>query len=176
MTFENTCPTLSMATDTTLAVDNNSKPQNQCRTHRCDLHLAVRELLSPTILFVLNRSLHCDSVSARDTTLERSSLRTVLHTSGTSARSMDTHCSAHREIAQHLLRYHVVKVLRFLGLIVVCCGVGEQPTASPPKWARGVLWALTGTHPCNDPPRQDGEPSERQLLLACLLVQWLLLS
>ena len=27
----------------------------------------------------------------------------------------------------------------------------------------GVLWVLTGTHPCDDPPRQDGEPSERQL-------------
>ena len=36
----------------------------------------------------------------------------------------------------------------------------------------GVLWVLT--HPC-DPPRQDGEPSERQLVLACLHVWWLLL-
>ena len=26
------------------------------------------------------------------------------------------------------------------------------------------------THPCDDPPKQDGEPSERQLVLACLLV------
>ena len=41
----------------------------------------------------------------------------------------------------------------------------------------GVLWVLTGTHPCDDPPRQDGgEPSERQLVLACVLVWWLLLS
>ena len=30
----------------------------------------------------------------------------------------------------------------------------------------GVLCVLTGTHP---PPRQYGEPSERQLVLACLL-------
>ena len=30
----------------------------------------------------------------------------------------------------------VVIVLRLLGLIVVCGGVGEQPTASPPEWAR----------------------------------------
>ena len=50
---------------------------------------------------------------------------------------MDTHCSAHREIAQHLLRYHVVFVLRFLGLIDVCCGVGEQPTASPTEVGTG---------------------------------------
>ena len=50
----------------------------------------------------------------RDTTLERSSLCTVLHTPWT---------HTHEEIAQHLLRYHVVLVLRFLGLIVVCCGV-----------------------------------------------------
>ena len=34
----------------------------------------------------------------------------------------------------------------------------------------GVLWVWTGTHPCDDLPKQDGEPSERQLLLACLLV------
>ena len=122
------------------------------------LHLAVRTLLSPTILSVLNPSLHCHSVSARDTTLERS------HNT----------CSAHREIAQHLLRYHVVIVLRFLGLIDVCCGVGEQPTAFQTEVGTGVLWVLTRTHPCDDPPRQDGEPSERQLVLACLLVRWLL--
>ena len=30
--------------------------------------------------------------------------------------------------------------------------------------ARSVLWVLTGTHPCDDPPRQDGEPPERQLV------------
>ena len=70
----------------------------------------------------------------------------------------------------------VVIVLRFLGLVVVCCGVGEQPTAIPTEVGTGVLWVLTGTHPCDDPPRQDGEPSERQLVLACLLVRWLLLS
>ena len=28
----------------------------------------------------------------------------------------------------------------------------------------GVLWVLTRTHPCDDPPRQGGEPSERQLV------------
>ena len=121
------------------------------------LHLAVRTLLSPTILSVLNQSLHCHSVSARDTTLERS------HNT----------CSAHREIAQHLLRYHVVIVLRFLGLIDVCCGVGEQPTAFQTEVGTGVLWVLTRTHPCDDRPRQDGEPAERQLVLACLLVRWL---
>ena len=31
---------------------------------------------------------------------------------------------------------NVVTVLCFLGLTAVCCGVGEQPTATPPKWAR----------------------------------------
>ena len=30
----------------------------------------------------------------------------------------------------------------------------------------GVLWVLTGTHPCDDPPKQDGEPSVRGALLA----------
>ena len=56
----------------------------------------------------------------------------------------------------------VVIVLRFLGLIDVCWSASEQPT--------------TWTHPCDDPPRQDGGPSERQLVFACLLVRWLLLS
>ena len=45
----------------------------------------------------------------------------------------------------------------------------------PTEVGTGALWVLTGTHPCDDPPKQDGEPSERQLVLACLLVRWLLL-
>ena len=63
------------------------------------LHLAVKTLLSPTILSVLNPSLHRHRVSARNTALERSSLLSEMLTSGTSAHSMDSHCSAHREIA-----------------------------------------------------------------------------
>ena len=51
----------------------------------------------------------------------------------------------------------------------MCCGVGEQPTASPPKWARVYLWVLTGTHLCDDPPRQGGESLERRLCSALLL-------
>ena len=31
----------------------------------------------------------------------------------------------------------------------------------------GELGVLTGTHLCDDPPKQDGEPSVRQLVLAC---------
>ena len=46
--------------------------------------------MSPTTLFALNPSLHCLSASARDTTLERSSLHTALLTSGTSAHSLRT--------------------------------------------------------------------------------------
>ena len=46
----------------------------------------------------------------------------------------------------------------------------------PTEVGTGVLWVLIGTHKCDDAPKQDGEPSERQLLLACLLVRWLLLS
>ena len=36
-----------------------------------------------------------------------------------------------------------------------------------------MLWVSTGTHPCDDSPRQDGEPSERQLLhcvFACAVI------
>ena len=66
-----------------------------------------------------------------------------------------------------LIRWkNVVIVLRFLGLVVVCWSASEQPTASPPKWARVYCGFLTRTHPCDDPLRQDGEPSERQLVLA----------
>ena len=46
----------------------------------------------------------------------------------------------------------------------------------PTEVGTGVLWVLTGTHPCDDAPRQVDEPSERQLVLVCLLVRWLLLS
>ena len=33
--------------------------------------------------------------------------------------------------------------------------VDELPTAST-LWGTGVLWVLTGTHPCGPPLRQDG--------------------
>ena len=59
----------------------------------------------------------------------------------------------------------------FLGS-VLCVGVlMTNPQLSPLKWARVY---------CPLPPvmthKQDGEPPERQLVLACLLVRWLLLS
>ena len=38
-------------------------------------------------------------------------------------------------LVRSMLRYHVVIVLRFLGLVVVCWSASEQPTASTPKWA-----------------------------------------
>ena len=49
------------------------------------------------------------------------------------------------------------------GIISPCvmCAVGEPPTASSLSGARVYLWVLTGTHPCDDSPRQGGEPSER---------------
>ena len=45
----------------------------------------------------------------------------------------------------------------------------EPPTASR-RNGTGVLWVLTGTHRCDDPPRQDGKPSERQLVQC--IVAW----
>ena len=62
--------------------------------------------------------------------------------------------------------------LILLGAMLLCRATHSLPSEE----GRGVLWVLTGTHPRDDPPRQDGESSERQLLLACLLVRWLLLS
>ena len=63
----------------------------------------------------------------------------------------------------------------FLGSLL-CVGVLVSNPQPPHRSGHGVLWVWTITHPCDDPPRHDGEASERQLLLACLLVWWLLLS
>ena len=127
---------------------NDSQRNCHCSDTRLELRMfAVKKLLSPTILSVLNPSWHCHSVSARDTTLDRSSLHTALLTSGTSAHSMNTHLlCAPRDRTTLALRTErsrntcsatmLLSCCVFLGLIVVCCGVGEQPTAYPPKWAR----------------------------------------
>ena len=82
---------------------------------------------------------------------------------------MDTHCSAHRGIAQHLLRYHVVIVLRFLGLIVVVLWSWSATHSLPTEVGTGVQWVLTGSHPCDDPPRQEvGHQSASSCLRVCL--------
>ena len=48
-----------------------------------------------------------------------------------------------------------------------CCNIGVDSAVEPPTaFPRGV-WVLAWTHPCDDPPRQDGEPSKRQLVLGC---------
>ena len=49
--------------------------------------------------------------------------------------------------------FSVVIVLRFLGLIVVCCGVGEQPTSLSTEMGTMYCGVLTKTHPCDDPLR-----------------------
>ena len=54
-------------------------------------------------------------------------------------------------------------------LSLSCVVVVDPPTASR-RNGTGVLWVLTGTHRCDDPPRQDGEPSERQLVRC--IVAW----
>ena len=121
------------------------------------LHLAVRFLLSPTILSVLNSGLHCHCVSD-GTVMERSSFRSSLLTSGTSA-----HSSTHTVLTWGWLacgtcqlRYHVVNGPSIHSLrdwdhvgVVLC----ELPTASSHFGSTGVLWVLTGTHPCGPPSR-----------------------
>ena len=74
------------------------------------------------------------------------------HRTVTKPRELNTDALA---LGRHLLRYHVVIVTRFLGLIVVCWSASEQPTASPSEVGTGVLWVLTGTHQ-RAPPRQGG--------------------
>ena len=76
---------------------NDSQRNCHCSDTRLELRMfrstfiSLSALLSPTVLFVLSPGLHYHSISARDTTLERSSLRTALLTSRTSAHSMNTH-------------------------------------------------------------------------------------
>ena len=63
-------------------------------------------------------------------------------------------------------------VLRFFLGSLLCFGVlVRQPHSLSTEVGTSVLWVLTGTHPCDDPPRKDGELSERQLVLTCLLVR-----
>ena len=55
-------------------------------------------------------------------------------------------------------------VPEYLARDIVLCSwlVSEPPTASRNN-GTGVLWVLTGTHRCDDPPRQGGGSPERQL-------------
>ena len=56
-----------------------------------------------------------------------------------------------------------------LGPTSDCVFVVSDPSTASPRMGTGVLRELTGTHPCDDPSKHDGEPSERQLLLAWLM-------
>ena len=68
-----------------------------------------------------------------------------------------------------LFSFSFVIVLRFLGLIVVCCGVGEQPAASPPKWARVYCGFLPGpTRVMTHPGRMVIHQSASSCLRVCL--------
>ena len=49
----------------------------------------------------------------------------------------------------------------------------EPPTASR-RNGTGVLWVLTKTHLCDDPPRQGGGSPERQLVPCVDCIEWLL--
>ena len=51
------------------------------------------------------------------------------------------------------------------------CGACELPTASPHFGGTGVLWVLTGTHPCGPPPRQNGG-GDRNASSCCGFVEW----
>ena len=50
----------------------------------------------------------------------------------------------------------------------------EQPTASSHFWSTGVLWVLTGTHPCGPPSRMmevTRAPAVELVLLSSGLVE-----
>ena len=54
-------------------------------------------------------------------------------------------------------------------MLVVCCGAWSVSHPQPPLSGTGVLWVLTRTNRCDDPPRQGGGSPERQLVRALLL-------
>ena len=97
----------------------------------------------------LSRCLRCHGVSARDSTLKRSSLCSALHTPGTPAHSVSSRCDSRREIVQAPLPCCNCAVLTEpFGLFGVV--LGEHRTASR-LWTARVLWVLTGTHRCDTP-------------------------
>ena len=100
--------------------------------------------------------LHCHGVPD-GTVLERSSLRSSLLTSGTSAHSIDSHCPDLRPAGCGTCQaplpccewtFHSLRDWAHVGA-VLC----EPPTASSHFGSTGVLWVLTRTHPCGPPPR-----------------------
>ena len=105
---------------------------------------------------MLDSGLHCHGVSD-GTILERSSFRSSLLTSGTSAHSIDSHC-ADLELAgcgtcQAPLpccewTFHSLRDWAHVG--AVPC---ELPTGSSHFGSTGALWVLTRTHPCRPPSR-----------------------
>ena len=52
------------------------------------------------------------------------------------------------------------------------CGACELPTASSHCGSTGVLWVLTGTHPCGPPPRQNGG-GYQSASSCCGFVEWI---
>ena len=124
---------------------------------------------------MLNSGLHCHGVSD-GTVLERSSFRSSLLTSGTSAHSINSHC-ADLELAPGCgtcqaplpcceWTFHSLRDWAHVG-VVLC----ELPTASSHFGSTGVLWVLTGTHPCG-PPSRMMEVTRAPALVDCGLWSW----
>ena len=105
---------------------------------------------------MLNSGLHCRGVSD-GTVLERSSFRSSLLTSRTSAHSINSH-SADLELAGcgtcqaplPCCEWTCHSLRDWAHVSVVLC---DLPTASSHFGSTGVLWVLTGTHPCGPPSR-----------------------
>ena len=55
---------------------------------------------------------------------------------------------------------------------LVSCGACELPTASSHFGSTGVLWVLTGTHPCGPPPKQNGG-GYQSASSCCGFVEWI---
>ena len=106
---------------------------------------------------MLNSGLHCHGVSDV-TVLERSSFRSSLLTSWTSAHSINSHCAdlvlapgcgtCQAPLPCCEWTFHSLRDWAHVG-VVLC----ELPTASSHFGSTGALWVLTGTHPYNPPSR-----------------------
>ena len=146
-----------------------TRKDSQRNQHLSDTRLELRLFLS-----VLDSGLHCHGVSD-GTVLERSSFRSSLLTSGTSAHSIDSHCAnlvlAGCGTCQAPLpccewTFHSLRDWAHVGVVL-----WELPTASSHFGSSGVLWVLTGTHPCG-PPSRMMEVTRAPALVDCGVWSW----
>ena len=103
---------------------------------------------------MLNSGLHCHGVSD-GTVLERSSFRSSLLTSGTSAHSINSHC-ADLELAPGCGTCQAPLPCCEWTLGSCRCGALRPTHSLLPLWEHGCTVGIDRDHPCGPPSRDDG--------------------